>query len=70
MESFVRQWRRLKESRRGQGIVEYLMMLAVVVGVVLVIGKMFKPQVSNIFMDIMRKISEAVGTVGGTGGGY
>ncbi|MBI2362084.1 MAG: hypothetical protein HYV15_01700, partial [Elusimicrobia bacterium] len=33
------------QSERGQNTVEYLMMLAVIVGVILVIGKMFKPQI-------------------------
>ncbi|MBI5597367.1 MAG: hypothetical protein HY928_14840 [Elusimicrobia bacterium] len=70
MEAFVRQWRRIKDSSRGQGIVEYLMMMAVVVGVVLVVGRMFKPQVSSIFMGVMEKIQRAVESVGGTGGGY
>ena len=68
MDILAQELRRLK-SRRGQGIVEYLMMMAVVVGVVLVIGKMFKPQVSGIFNGIMGQIQGAVQTVGGTGGG-
>ena len=69
MEWFRSELRKLK-PRRGQGIVEYLMMMAVVVGVVLVVGKMFKPQVSTVFMNIMDKIGKAVEAVGGTGGGY
>lgn len=63
MDILAQEWRRLK-SRRGQGIVEYLMMMGVVVGVILVIGKMFKPQVSGIFNDIMSRIAEAVRMVG------
>lgn len=51
-------------SERGQNTVEYLMMLAVIVGVVLVIGKMFKPQISGIFNQIMGMISGAANTVG------
>ena len=51
-------------SRRGQNTVEYLMMLAVIVGVILVIGKMFKPQISGIFNQIMGMISGAASTVG------
>lgn len=68
MDILAQELRRLK-SRRGQGIVEYLMMMAVVVGVVLVIGKMFKPQVSGIFNSIMSQIANAAATVGGSGGG-
>lgn len=52
---------------RGQNTVEYLMMLAVIVGVILVIGKMFKPQISGIFNQIMGMISGAASTVGSGG---
>jgi len=58
--------RRLR-SERGQNTVEYLMMLAVIVGVILVIGKMFKPQISGIFNQIMGMISGAASTVGSGG---
>ena len=51
-------------SRRGQNTVEYLLMLTVIVGVILVIGKMFKPQISTIFANIMNMISGAANTVG------
>lgn len=68
MEIFAQEFRRLK-SRRGQGIVEYLMMLAVVVGVSLVIGKMFKPQVSGVFNRIMEMIGNAANQLGSSGGG-
>ena len=54
-------------SQRGQNTVEYLMMLAVIVGVILVIGKMFKPQISGIFNQIMGMISGAASTVGSGG---
>jgi Flp pilus assembly pilin Flp len=57
----LREWLR---SERGQNTVEYLMMLAVIVGVILVIGKMFKPQISGIFNQIMGMISGAASTVG------
>ncbi|MBI4348528.1 MAG: hypothetical protein HY553_16935 [Elusimicrobia bacterium] len=51
-------------SSRGQNTVEYLMMLAVIVGVILVIGRMFKPQISNVFNDVMRMVTDASRTVG------
>ena len=50
---------KVTKSRRGQNTVEYLMMLAVIVGVILVIGKMFKPQISNVFNQIMGMVSGA-----------
>ena len=56
--------RELARDKRGQNTVEYLMMLAVIVGVILVIGKMFKPQISGIFNQIMGMISGAAQSVG------
>jgi len=52
-------------SEKGQNTVEYLMMMAVIVGVILVIGKMFKPQISGVFNQIMGMISGAARSVGG-----
>ena len=49
----------LPRNSRGQNTVEYLMMLAVIVGVILVVGKMFKPQISNVFNQIMGMVSGA-----------
>jgi Flp pilus assembly pilin Flp len=60
--TFLRnQWCRL--GSRGQNTVEYLMMLAVIVGVILVIGKMFKPQISQVFNQVMAMISGAAQSV-------
>lgn len=52
-------------NRRGQGMVEYLLMISVVVGVILVIGALFKPQLAGVFQQIMRMIEGAVRQVGG-----
>ncbi|MFA6092152.1 MAG: hypothetical protein WCU88_01195 [Elusimicrobiota bacterium] len=60
----MKKWKEFLRSKRGQNTVEYLMMLAVIVGVILVIGKMFKPQISGIFNQIMQMISGAASTVG------
>ncbi len=51
--------KKVTKNRRGQNTVEYLMMLAVIVGVILVIGKMFKPQISIVFNQIMGMVSGA-----------
>ena len=51
-------------SERGQNTVEYLLILAVVVGVVLVVGKMFKSQIGGIFNQVMTMISGAATSVG------
>jgi len=61
------EWREFVDwakSEDGQNTVEYLMMLAVIVGVILVIGKMFKPQISQVFSQIMQMISGAAASVG------
>jgi Flp pilus assembly pilin Flp len=55
---------RAQNDERGQNTVEYLMMLAVIVGVILVVGKMFKPAISDVFQQIMNMIKGAAGTVG------
>lgn len=55
----------LYQEKGGQGTVEYLMMLAVIVGVSLVIGKMFKPHISGLFNQIMIMITEGAKTIGG-----
>ena len=51
-------------SEKGQNTVEYLMMMGVIVGFILLIGKMFKPHISAIFNQVMGMISGAVNTVG------
>ena len=57
-----------RRNERGQNTVEYLMMLAVIVGVILVIGKMFKPQISNVFNQIMGMVSGAAQQVAAPNG--
>ncbi|MFA5138256.1 MAG: hypothetical protein WC728_03405 [Elusimicrobiota bacterium] len=54
---------RLRDER-GQNTVEYLMMLAVIVGVILVVGKMMKPRMMDIFNQVMGMVSGAMTTVG------
>ena len=63
MEIMQRLRKRMWE-KKGQNTVEYLMMLAVIVGIVLLISKMFKGKLGDIFNQVMQQISGAVGTVG------
>jgi Flp pilus assembly pilin Flp len=56
--------RRLACSRRGQNTVEYLLMLTVVVGVVLVSGVALKKYMPGLFDTIAKKISDATGVLG------
>ena len=54
-------------SRKGQNTVEYLLMLTVVVGVVLVSGAMLKKFMPTLFNNIQQMITGAAGQMG-TGG--
>ena len=60
----MRRLRKRVWEKKGQNTVEYLMMLAVIVGIVLLISKMFKGKLGSIFDQVMQQISGAVGTVG------
>ena len=55
-------------SEQGQNTVEYLLMLTVVVGVVLVAGAALKKFMPGLFGQIQGMISSAAGNMG-TGGG-
>ncbi len=48
------------KSRKGQNTVEYLMMLGVIVGIVLVVGVAIKNYLPGLFEQIKGKISGAV----------
>lgn len=52
-------------SRRGQNTVEYLLMLTVVVGVVLVSGGMLKKFMPTVLTDITNKIADVAMKMGG-----
>ncbi|MEK6543135.1 MAG: class III signal peptide-containing protein [Elusimicrobiota bacterium] len=56
--------KRLLRSKRGQGTVEYGLILFVVIGIVVVAGTVFKDQIKNAFGQLGGKISAAIGQVG------
>ncbi len=58
--------RKRLSSRRGQNTVEYLLMLTVVVGVVLVSGAMLKKFMPSLFNNIQQMITGAAGQMGGS----
>ncbi len=60
----VRAWLR---KRRGQNTVEYLLMLTVVVGVVLVAGAALKHFMPGLFASIEQMISGAASNLGSGG---
>ena len=55
---------RTLSSRKGQNTVEYLLMLTVVVGVVLVAGVALKRFMPGLFSQIQSMISGAAGSLG------
>ncbi|HNW43475.1 MAG TPA: class III signal peptide-containing protein [Elusimicrobiales bacterium] len=58
---------KLFKNRKGQNTVEYLLMLAVVVGVVLVAGVALKKYMPTLFSSIQNMINGAAGTLGSGG---
>jgi len=66
--SQVGSWLKVKTgNRRGQNTVEYLLMLTVVVGVVLVSGAMLKKFMPTLFNNIQQMITGAAGQMGSGG---
>jgi Flp pilus assembly pilin Flp len=66
--SQVGSWMRARAAgRRGQNTVEYLLMLTVVVGVVLVSGAMLKKFMPTLFNNIQQMITGAAGQMGSGG---
>ena len=59
---------KLFKSRKGQNTVEYLLMLAVVVGVVLIAGVALKKYMPTLFSSIQGMINGAASTLGASGG--
>ena len=58
------------KNRKGQNTVEYLLMLAVVVGVVLIAGMALKNYMPGLFQKIQTMINGAAGSLGaGAGNG-
>ena len=55
------------QKRAGQNTVEYLLMLAVVVGVVLVAGVSLKKYMPSLMSQVTDKISLATGQMGSGG---
>ena len=60
--------KKLFTNKRGQNTVEYLLMLTVVVGVVLIAGMALKRYMPRLFSQIQTMITGAAGTLGKTAG--
>lgn len=59
---------RFFKMRKAQNTVEYLLMLAVVVGVVLVVGMLIKKYMPSLFAQIQNMISGAASSLGAGAG--
>ena len=59
---------RVLKNSKGQNTVEYLLMLAVVVGVVLIAGVALKKYMPGLFGQIQGMITGAAGSLGSGGG--
>ena len=60
--------KRLFRNKRGQNTVEYLLMLTVVVGVVLIAGMALKRYMPGLFSQIQGMITGAASTLGSSAG--
>lgn len=66
----MKRWKQAKNwltSEKGQNTVEYLLMLTVVVGVVLVAGAALKKFMPTLFAQIQGMITGAAGSMGSGG---
>ncbi|MBI4377197.1 MAG: class III signal peptide-containing protein [Elusimicrobia bacterium] len=55
----------LTKDRKGQNTVEYLLMLTVIVGVLLIAGRLMKNYMPQLFDQIRGMITGAAGNLGG-----
>ena len=60
----IGKWVRRLADRKGQNTVEYMMMLAMVVGVALITGAAVKKFMPGLFNDIAEKIRTATQVLG------
>lgn len=57
-------------KRAGQNTVEYLLILAVIVGVVLITGMSLKSYMPKLFEQVSSKISDVARQMGGSAGNH
>ncbi len=69
LKEMARRFQQRMRRTDGQNTVEYLLMLTVVVGVVLVAGMALKRFMPGLFSSISSMISGAAGSLGQGGGG-
>lgn len=65
----VNKMRRLQSPQKGQGLVEYALILVLVAVIVIAILTLLGPQVGNVFSRVVNGLGGASATNGGSGGG-
>lgn len=53
----------MKKLRKGQSTLEYVIILAAVIGAIIAVGAMLKPKLSTTYSDLSDKMQTKVGTV-------
>ncbi|MDD5500963.1 MAG: class III signal peptide-containing protein [Candidatus Omnitrophica bacterium] len=53
----------MKKFRKGQGTLEYVIILAAVVGAIIAVGSMLKPKLNSSYSELADKMQDKVGEV-------
>ena len=53
----------MKNLRKGQGTLEYVIILAAVVGAIIAVAAAFRPKLQDSYTDLGNKMKNKIGTV-------
>lgn len=53
----------MSKFRQGQSTLEYVIILAVVIGAIIAVGVLLKPKLTDTYGDLSNKMKEKVGNV-------
>ena len=59
---------KILRNKRGQNTLEYILMLAMVAGIIITVGHFFSGKISDLTSQVGSKISDAVRAVSGNSG--
>ncbi|MBI4041495.1 MAG: hypothetical protein HY390_06490 [Deltaproteobacteria bacterium] len=59
--------RQLLRNHKGQNTLEYILMIVFVVGIVMILFKLFQPQFQGLVGQVTDKIRNAISSMGGGG---
>ena len=63
MSRFTKEVKEMKRFRRGQSTLEYVIILAAVIGAIIAVAAMFKPKLQTSYSDLTDKVQTKVNTV-------